>query len=300
MRIDDSPPGASGRWVRRGSRIVLLPGGAGVQREEGEVRPRITVPPRGRTRPRLAAARLTPCDFIHANIDVSAQRALHRLLRGDAASVHAAAQMLAAVRNGVLGGIYQEDQKVPALRARGLGRGWWELVAAYRKPSAPGTACVNEPAGTPPLLVFRKSLASDHARLATELRTAFAGCVPRQPSPVPTGRPCAPAAPAQGRTSKELCVSPASLEFGARQTVQQLVIRNCAGRTSLRWQADAVPSWISLSQSSGSTPAGGASTITVTVNGSGLPDGIHRGTVRVASPDTLTTQTVPVGFILAD
>lgn len=289
MRIDDSPPGASGRWVRRGSGIVLLAGGAGVQREEGEVRQRVPVP------------RLTPCDFIHANIDVAAQRALHRLLRGDAASVDAAAQMLAAVRNGALGGIYQEDQKVPALRARDqLGRGWWELVTAYRKPSAPGAACVNAPAGAPPLLVFRKSLASDHARLAAELRTAFAGCLPRQPPPVPTGRPCTPPAPAPARPARELCVSPASLEFHARQTVQRLVIRNCAGRASLRWQAQALPSWISLSPGSGSTPAGGGSTITVTVDTSGLPDGIHTGVVQVSSPNTLTTQRVPVSLLLAD
>jgi hypothetical protein len=100
-----------GRWIRRGDRIVLLAGrDAAPGAMEGEV------------------AATGPGGVIDSRIDVHAQYALLRMAKGDPGARADAAGMLAAVKSGRLAGIYKEDQRVPALRARGLGLGWWQLV----------------------------------------------------------------------------------------------------------------------------------------------------------------------------
>lgn len=121
----------------------------------------------------------TQCDFIHDNIDVAAQYALYGMLKADPESRKASVQMLAAVKTGLLGGIYQEDQKVPALRAVQLGLGWYgPLIDSYRK-SASSAACV-PPAPHPshklPIISFRKSLAKNHAELGRQLLQVWGDC----------------------------------------------------------------------------------------------------------------------------
>src|SRR5215207_10593296 len=91
-----SPPASSGRWIREGNRIVLLPGvgaGAAYGREE-ELETGGGPPP--------PAPAYTVCDFIDPRIDVAAQYALFSLLAGPGRG--AALAMLAAVRAGALGG----------------------------------------------------------------------------------------------------------------------------------------------------------------------------------------------------
>jgi hypothetical protein len=125
----------------------------------------------------------TVCDFIDPRIDVAAQYALFGLLARGPAAAAAALSMLAAVRAGALGGIYQEDQRAPALRARSLGLWWWTLI-----PPGSGSVCVP---GVPPLISFRRSLAKNHFALGTGLLRVFPTCgLPLLPPPPPSGRPC--------------------------------------------------------------------------------------------------------------
>ena len=80
--------------------------------------------------------------------------------------------MLAAVKSGRLTGLYKEDEQVPALRARALGMGWWQLI-----PPGEDAAVVLDPAnptGGPPLIAFRDGVRSDSARLDPALRRAWA------------------------------------------------------------------------------------------------------------------------------
>lgn len=138
----------------------------------------------------------TQCDFIHPNIDVSAQYALYGMLKADAVSRNASVQMLAAVKTGRLGGIYQEDQKVPALRAIKLGLGWYgPLIEKYRK-SAPSAACV-PPAAHPShkleIISFKKSLAKNLGELGRQLRDVWLECAVsklRIPPVSPLGTSC--------------------------------------------------------------------------------------------------------------
>jgi hypothetical protein len=114
---------------------------------------------------------VTPHSVIDSRIDVHAQYALQRLSKGDAGARAEAAGMLAEVKAGRLGGIYKEDQQVPALRAKRMGKGWWEVI-----PKAEDAALFLEtpnPAALP-LIVFRDRVRSDAARLDPALRKAFA------------------------------------------------------------------------------------------------------------------------------
>lgn len=169
--------GNRGRWVRRGGSIVLLPGdgcGAGGGME-GEV-------PGGTTGTAPAAA-YTVCDFIDPRIDVAAQYALAELAGRGGVGARAAPSILAAVKAGVLGGIYQEDQRAPALRARTLGVWWWTLIP-------PGSGSVCAP-GVPPLISFRRSLAKDRFALGTELMRVYLTCgIPILPPLPPSGKVC--------------------------------------------------------------------------------------------------------------
>lgn len=104
-------------------------------------------------------------------IDVFAQRALFRMLSGDQNAAGTARSMVFAVKTGVLGGIYKEDQKVPALRARKMGLGWWQLI-----PKGEDAICLKGPSGSFPLIVFRDKIRSDPSRLDAALRKAWTTC----------------------------------------------------------------------------------------------------------------------------
>jgi hypothetical protein len=82
-----------------------------------------------------------------------------------------AAGMAAAVKSGKLGGIYKEDEKVPALRARKMNSSWWKLIP-------PGEDAIlfldpENPKGGIPIIVFRNSVRSIPLRLDPALQKAW-------------------------------------------------------------------------------------------------------------------------------
>ena len=160
----------SGRWVRRGSRIVLLPGGstAATARERGG--------PQGEVVD--GAPDLTARDFIHPGIDVAAQRSLFAMFRRGGIARQVALDMLGAVWAGSLRGIYQVDQLVPARRAREMGMGWWDLIPQCRIGREQFAVCVRATPEDTPLIVFHPSLARqrDPAVLGMALTIAFKSC----------------------------------------------------------------------------------------------------------------------------
>jgi hypothetical protein len=129
----------SGRWFRRGRNIVIDLGGPDRQ---GEVQEEIS------------GEIGSPNEVIDPRIDVHAQYAILRLSKNPATAGVAAA-MLAAVKSGQLGGIFKEDQLVPAQIARRGGLGWWQLI-----PQGDDAARVFEP-GKPSIIVFRDSVRSN-------------------------------------------------------------------------------------------------------------------------------------------
>ena len=120
---------------------------------------------------------LSERELIHPAIDVDAQRSLRRMSLADEASSRDANGMFAAVKTGELAGIYAADQKVPALRAKRMGIGWWQLI-----PEGEDSALVLEQ-GQPtkplprgelaPLIAFRPSIRSQPPRLDAALRKAW-------------------------------------------------------------------------------------------------------------------------------
>jgi V8-like Glu-specific endopeptidase len=149
-------PAGSGRWVRRGGSIVLLPS----REDAGEVQGEVATP---------VPVTATQAGVIDGRIDVHAQYALLRMAKSPDPGARAdASAMLGAVKSGVLAGIYKEDQQVPALRARRVGTSWWLVI-----PKGEDAAVLREP-GQPPLIVFRDGVRSDAARLDPALRRAWA------------------------------------------------------------------------------------------------------------------------------
>jgi hypothetical protein len=105
-------------------------------------------------------------DVRHKDIDVAAQHSLMRLSK-NAALAGEARGLLSAVREGRLKGIYQEDQRVPALLAQRWGQGWWQVIpkgqdgALILDPAQPLTAA--------PAIVLRKGAVHSAARTDSAL-----------------------------------------------------------------------------------------------------------------------------------
>ncbi len=103
-------------------------------------------------------------------IDVFAQKALLRMSKNPAMSADAN-EMAAAVKSGSLGGIYKEDEKVPALRARKMNSSWWLIIpkgedaVLFLDPEKPKTGV--------PIIVFRDSVRSLPHRLDPALFKAW-------------------------------------------------------------------------------------------------------------------------------
>lgn len=133
-------PGQSGRWFRRGNTIVLKLGASGPEQEyEAELS---DVPYTRRV--------------INKNIDVKAQRALIRMLNsGNQSDIVAAQSIIDWVESGRLEGVFQPDQKVPALAARERGENWWQML-----PGRKARVFCARPTGLP-VLIFRKDLDQD-------------------------------------------------------------------------------------------------------------------------------------------
>jgi|GEM_PF-6560300 len=244
----------SGRWERRGSTIVLLP-------DRGTV---VTAPRRDEIQEEVGggAPSFTVCDFIHPNIDVAAQYALFGMLRAGPGPRLAALQMLAAVRQNRLRGIYQEDQYVPAQRAKQLRMGWWDLIARNRNLERQLAACVMGDRLDPPLMVFRKSLASDHTRLGRELMLAWRFCgVPTFTLPTASGRSCTRPAPKPSPKPK-LSADHKNPGFevteGDRRELSVSIRIRSSGPGTIAWRAETWHSWLRVEPESGSAPPEGA------------------------------------------
>lgn len=105
---------------------------------------------------------LTVADVRDDRIDVFAQRALLRLSE-DPKTTDDAREMVSAVKEQRLAGIYKEDQRVPALRAQRMGTWWGTLI-----PTGSDATSVSNPANLPPelpIIVFRDQVRSTASRL---------------------------------------------------------------------------------------------------------------------------------------
>ena len=143
--------GATGWWNRRGRTIVVaLPPSPGEIQEE------------------ISEEIGSPKQVIDPRIDVHAQKSLLRLSKNRRTSGDAAA-LLSAVKSGKLGGIYKEDQKVPALLAKALGRGWWEVLPKH----ADAALVQDRKKSAAPILVFRSSLLQNPSRLDKALERGW-------------------------------------------------------------------------------------------------------------------------------
>ena len=99
-----------------------------------------------------------------------------------------------------------------------------------------------------------------------------------------------------------LSVQPSSLSFraapgAAAAPAQALSIANAGGGT-LTWTAQVTQggTWLSVSPTAGSVPAGSASVVQVSAKTSSLTAGTYSGTIIISSPNTNQTQTVAVGL----
>ncbi|TGE20052.1 hypothetical protein [Hymenobacter elongatus] len=126
--------------------------------------PMLPVPPAAP----LTARDLTPQALLHPNLDVHAQRALLRMARSaDSFYRDAAVNILTEVRAGRLRGVFIENQRAPALRARRQGLGWWQILT----PGDDSTK-LDDPAEAP-MLVFRESIRNNPRRLDEALLVAW-------------------------------------------------------------------------------------------------------------------------------
>jgi hypothetical protein len=152
----------------------------------------------------------TTQDVIDSRIDEQAQYALMRMFVGDDSERTDASNILTAVKSGTIGGIYQQDQGVPAKRAVKLGIGWWQLLPpASAKPRIDGV-CVREPAGDPPLIAMRKGAQSNKANYDWAVRDAWSSCGVKPTSPV---RPYKVTLPAKQPPAKNTaCALPSGME----------------------------------------------------------------------------------------
>jgi hypothetical protein len=120
---------------------------------------------------------------IDKRIDVAAQYALMRMFKGDPTERVDASDILSAVKSGALGGIYQEDQKAPALRAQSLGTWWGTILPKPAGPVRVDGVCMLEPREKPPIIAMRRKAETNPAAYDLALQNAWATCgIP--PSPV--------------------------------------------------------------------------------------------------------------------
>jgi hypothetical protein len=118
----------------------------------------------------------TSKDVIDKRIDVAAQYALMRMFKGDPTERVDASNILSAVKSGALGGIYQEDQQVPALRAQSLGTWWGTILPKPVGGVRVDGVCMLEPPEKPPIIVMRRKAEKNPAAYDRSLQAAWAMC----------------------------------------------------------------------------------------------------------------------------
>lgn len=110
-------------------------------------------------------------DVIDSRIDSYAQKALIHMFTNDSKNQSKeASSILCSVKRGDLEGIYLPDQKVPALRAKSVGSGWWKIL------NGRDSVCYKEPTGKPPIIVFSEKIAKDRDLLSSALVSSYNEC----------------------------------------------------------------------------------------------------------------------------
>ncbi len=155
------------------------------------------------------------------------------------------------------------------------------IVADYASESPGGTETITiTPASSPPLRAGKYFIAVGNCENARQLftLTATVGAAVQPPT---------------------ISLNPSSFSFSAQvggpnPPPQTLDITNTGGGT-LNWSATTNVPWLSVSPTSGTAP----SSVTVSVNIAGLPEGTHQGQITVtAAGATNSPQTVPVTLTL--
>lgn len=110
-------------------------------------------------------------DVIDGRIDSYAQKALIYMFTDEANNrSREASAILCSVKRGDLEGVYLPDQKVPALRAKSVGSGWWKIL------NDRDSVCYKEPGDKPPIIVFSEKIAKDRERLSSALVSSYNSC----------------------------------------------------------------------------------------------------------------------------
>lgn len=113
----------------------------------------------------------TAKDVIDERIDSHAQKALIQMFTSkDAQQTEAASAILCGVKRGDLEGIYLEDQKNPALRARDAGYGWWKILQGEQ------SVCYKVPDNRAPIIVLSKKIQTQTDVVAQLLKTSWPTC----------------------------------------------------------------------------------------------------------------------------
>jgi hypothetical protein len=118
----------------------------------------------------------TTQDVIDSRIDVSAQYGLMRMLAGEPEERIVSSHILSAVKDKMLGGIYQEDQQVPALRAQASGYGWWQILPRSEAGGKVDSKCMTDPASKAPIIVMRKKAETNPVAYDKALQDAWYAC----------------------------------------------------------------------------------------------------------------------------
>ncbi len=118
----------------------------------------------------------TTQDVIDSHIDVSAQYGLMRMLAGEPEERIVGSNILSAVKDKTLGGIYQEDQQVPALRAQASGYGWWQILPKSAAGVKVDSTCMTDPASKAPIIVMRKKAETNPIAYDQALQDAWYDC----------------------------------------------------------------------------------------------------------------------------
>ncbi|MEJ5378477.1 MAG: choice-of-anchor D domain-containing protein [bacterium] len=81
-----------------------------------------------------------------------------------------------------------------------------------------------------------------------------------------------------------ISVTPVTMDFGSTSTTATLTVQNTSAYEYLNWRiTNGLPSWLSVSQMSGEMDPGTSTTLTVTVNRTGLQPGTYLGDIYIAS-----------------
>lgn len=118
----------------------------------------------------------TTQDVIDNRISVDAQYSLIRMCRSqDNAKRADVTSMLSAILDDkTLAGIYQVNHQPPAMRAKALGMGWWNLI-----PKGKDSTCVKGMGGSgksAPMIVYRKNIGPYKERVDQALKSAWRMC----------------------------------------------------------------------------------------------------------------------------